>query len=88
VVAWANEQAALLRNSIERRIRKTPSLKTSRSDNDGWADAWDDAVAAASKETGKAYTEFPNTCPWIADEVLNQAFFPCIDQAPTNTTGG
>jgi len=76
------------RNSIERRIRKTPSLKASLADIDWWADAWDDAVAAASKETGKAYTEFPQTCPWIAEEVLDHQFFPGIQQDPSNTNGG
>ncbi|RKP52599.1 DUF29 domain-containing protein [Trinickia fusca] len=64
------------RNSIERRIRKTPSLKASLSDADWWADAWDDAVEAASKETGSSYVQFPETCPWPPEQVLDQGFFP------------
>jgi hypothetical protein len=64
------------RNSIDRRIRKTPSLKISLSDPDWWADAWGDAVVEASKETGLKYTSFPETCPWSADQVMNQVLFP------------
>ena len=64
------------RSSIDRRLRKTPSLKASLADTDWWADAWDDAVGEASKETGLAYTGFPETCPWSADKVLDQGFFP------------
>lgn len=64
------------RNSIERRMRKTPSLKASLADQDWWADAWDDAVEAASKETGMAYTAFPEVCPWSTNNVLDHSFFP------------
>jgi hypothetical protein len=64
------------RNSIERRIRKTPSLKASLNDPDWWADAWDDAVEAASKETGLSYTTFPETCPWSMEQTLDPTFFP------------
>ncbi|MEJ2769564.1 DUF29 domain-containing protein [Mycetohabitans sp. B46] len=68
------------RNSIARRIRKTPSLKASLADPDWWADAWDDAIEAASKETGLSYTTFPDVCPWTTDEVLDHAYFPAIEQ--------
>ncbi|MEO8408293.1 MAG: DUF29 domain-containing protein [Oxalobacteraceae bacterium] len=64
------------RNSIERRIRKTPSLKASLSDADWWADAWDDAVNAASKETGMAYTDFPDVCSWSQEQVMDHHFLP------------
>lgn len=64
------------RRSIERRIRKTPSLKASLSDADWWADAWDDAVEAASKETGMAYTEFPEVCPWSPEMVMDHGYLP------------
>ncbi|CBW74356.1 Hypothetical protein RBRH_01119 [Mycetohabitans rhizoxinica HKI 454] len=64
------------RNGIERRIRKTPSLKASLNDPDWWADAWDDAVEAASKETGLSYTTFPETCPWSMEQTLDPTFFP------------
>lgn len=68
------------RNSIERRIRRTPSLKTSLADPDWWADAWDDAVVEAAKETNLTYTEFPETCPWSAEDVMNQGFLPSAER--------
>lgn len=76
------------RNSIARRVQKTPSLKASLSDVDWWADAWDDAVEAASKETGMAYTEFPETCPWAEDQVLRQDFFPGDGDSPLSRVRG
>lgn len=68
------------RNSIERRIRRTPSLKASLADPDWWADAWDDAVEAATQETGLSYTAFPEVCPWSAEDVMNQSFLPSADK--------
>jgi hypothetical protein len=70
------------RNSIERRIRKTPSLKASLSDADWWADAWDDAVNAASKETGMAYTDFPDVCSWSQEQVMDHHFLPGQSNTP------
>ncbi|MCF7999461.1 MAG: DUF29 domain-containing protein [Methylovulum sp.] len=64
------------RNSINRRIRKTPSLKASLSDDDWWADAWDDAVAAAAQETGLAFAIFPKNCPWPMEQIMSEDFFP------------
>lgn len=64
------------RNSIRRRLRKTPSLKASLDDPDWRDDAWDDAVDAASKETGLAYTHFPKACPWPTHEILSDDWFP------------
>jgi len=64
------------RNSIDRRIHKTPSLKASLADDDWWADAWGDAVVEVSKETGMNYRSFPDTCPWSAEKVLDRAYFP------------
>lgn len=73
------------RNSVERRIRKTPSLQASLDDHDWWADAWDDAVESASKETGMAYTEFSQACPWNANEVMDHSFMPRA--APASRAG-
>jgi hypothetical protein len=64
------------RSSIERRLRKTPSLQASLQDKDWWADAWDDAIARASGETGLDYKLFPATCPWTAEQLMNREFFP------------
>lgn len=74
------------RNSIERRIRKTPSLKTSLDDADWWADAWDDALEATSKETGLSYKAFPEKCPWSAEAVMDQSFFPSSQENPSSNS--
>ncbi|MET0964528.1 MAG: DUF29 domain-containing protein [Noviherbaspirillum sp.] len=63
-------------NSIARRLRKTPSLQASFSDADWWADAWDDALAQASGETGIHYQGFPAQCPWTAAQLMSSEFFP------------
>jgi hypothetical protein len=62
------------RNSIERRLRRTPSLVDSLSDPDWWADAWDDALDAATRETG--IEDLPPTCPWEVGQVLDQDWMP------------
>jgi hypothetical protein len=56
------------------RIKKTPSLKTDLEDGEWWEVVWADAVNQASTETG--LVDFPETCPWTMDEILDQAFFP------------
>ena len=65
-----------LREGIDRRIKKTPSLKRSLSDEDWWADAWDDARTKASDETLIPFDRLPKTCPWTVEQVLHDEFFP------------
>ena len=62
------------RNSIERRLRRTPSLAYSLRDRDWWADAWDDALDSATRETG--IEDLPQTCPWQASQVLDESWLP------------
>lgn len=57
------------RTSIERRLRRTPSLVASLNDPDWWAYAWDDALDAATRETG--IPDLPHTCPWDSGLVLD-----------------
>lgn len=64
------------RSRIERRLRKTPSLKASLSDADWWADAWDDAMDEASKETGISRKTFPKNCSWTVEEILTDGWLP------------
>ena len=64
------------RERIERRIRKTPSLKSSLTDADWQADAWDDAVDDAIKETGIARKVFPKSCPWSIEQIMSHDFYP------------
>ncbi|MFB1487804.1 MULTISPECIES: DUF29 family protein [unclassified Thiocapsa] len=62
------------RAGIERRLRRTPGLARSLEDTDWWADAWDDALDAATRETGIA--DLPRTCPWTVGEVLDGDWLP------------
>jgi hypothetical protein len=64
------------RERIERRICKTPSLQASLTDADWQADAWDDAVDDAVKETGIARKVFPKNCPWTKEQIMSHDFFP------------
>lgn len=73
--SWADTINAQ-RNRIERRLRKTPSLKASIADPDWWADAWDDAIDDASKETGIARQTFQKTCPWTVEDILSSGWLP------------
>lgn len=70
------------RDSIERRIQKTPGLKSSLDDPDWWADAWGDAVIDASKETGLDNADFPEKCPWPLVEIMDHSFFPGTADTP------
>ncbi len=62
------------RNRIERRLSKTPSLRRCLQDPDWWADAWDDALDTATRETGLA--TLPTTCPWAPEQLLDQGWLP------------
>jgi hypothetical protein len=62
------------RNSLERRLRRTPSLGTSLRDPDWRADAWDDALDSATRDTG--IEDLPPQCPWSAEQVLDHAWLP------------
>jgi hypothetical protein len=66
------------RDSIERRVRKTPSLTASLADPDWWADAWGDAIALAAKETELDLSTIPRECPWVYSKVMDSDFFPRI----------
>ena len=68
------------RAGIERRLRRTPSLARSLEDPDWWADAWDDALDSATRETGIA--DLPRTCPWVAGEVLDGDWLPSGRDTP------
>jgi hypothetical protein len=62
------------RTSIHRRLHRTPSLAASLKDPDWWADAWDDALDAATRETEIA--DLPRSCPWDMGQVLDLDCLP------------
>jgi len=66
------------RGSIERRIKRTPSLKNSLSDTDWMMDAWGDAIAQASRETELDLSTMPKECPWSCAQLMADDFFPDV----------
>ena len=64
------------RTQVNRRIQKTPSFKHTLQDTEWWEDTWGDAITQARKETGIELTVFPESCPWTAEQILDQAFLP------------
>ncbi|SDY44381.1 protein of unknown function DUF29 [Allochromatium warmingii] len=62
------------RQSIERRLQRTPSLKHSLNESDWWEDVWADARALAIQETG--LTDFPPHCPWSLAAILDLQWLP------------
>lgn len=64
------------RGLIERRLKKTPSLKVAMVDREWLEDTWFDALAIASKETGIGLDKLPAFCIWTAEQILNQDYYP------------
>ncbi|MDP2904474.1 MAG: DUF29 domain-containing protein [Methylovulum sp.] len=64
------------RERIKRRLNKTPSLNHCLKDSEWWADAWDDARDATTKETGVSYEKFPEKCPWLVEDILSDNWVP------------
>lgn len=64
------------RERIKRCVRKTPSFKDCLKDEDWWADAWLDGRTGAEKETGIAFDQFSELCPWTAEQILADDWLP------------
>ena len=62
------------RSRIARELRRTPSLAASLRDPDWWADAWDEALDQATRET--RIRDLPRVCPWGAEQVLAEDWLP------------
>ncbi len=73
--SWYNT-AVLQRRMIERRLKRTPSLRTLLSDAEWLADVWDDARIQAVKETGLGLDAFPEACPWALAEMMLDGWMP------------
>jgi hypothetical protein len=58
------------------RLKQTPSLKKSLSDNDWQEAAWVSASSQAIQETGLDESVFPEFCTWTTEQILDQEFFP------------
>ena len=73
--SWCNT-ARVQRRMVERRLKRTPSLRPLLSDAEWIADVWDDAVIQAVKETGMGVDSFPETCPWPMAEMMLNGWMP------------
>jgi hypothetical protein len=57
-----------------RKLKRTPSLKTILRDPDWLEEIWEDAISAATAETG--LDAFPEHCPWEIPQVLDADWMP------------
>lgn len=64
------------RDAIERRLRKTPSLRPMLKDADWISDMWGDARQTAADEMGIGVSILPETCSWPMETVLSHDFHP------------
>ncbi|EAO8183342.1 DUF29 domain-containing protein [Salmonella enterica] len=62
------------RRKIERRLKKSPSLKHKLPDI--LEDAYGDAVIGAERETNIRRNVFPDNCPWTFEQLMNPDFYP------------
>ena len=64
------------RRAVERRLKKTPSLKSTLNDPEWWIDVWFDAKIMAEKETAINFEHFPDECPWVMSQVFSENWLP------------
>lgn len=62
------------RDRLNKRLRKTPSLKPAFAD--AIPEAYADAVILAAKETGLPQQTFPALCPYSESELLDDDYYP------------
>lgn len=62
------------RLKVQSLLKDNPSLKPQLSALIG--SAYESARIDASKETGIDETQFPETCPWTFEQIIDSGFFP------------
>ena len=62
------------RIELRRHLKYNPSLKSRLAD--AMADAYESACVEAAKETALEPEAFPDSCPWIYNEIIDDAFWP------------
>ena len=62
------------RRRIERHLRHNPSLRAKLPET--ILDAYGDALIEAARETGLDPSGFPQTCPWVFDDMMTPTFWP------------
>ncbi|OOF59709.1 DUF29 domain-containing protein [Rodentibacter myodis] len=64
------------RTRIERRLKRSPSLKSKLNSEEFLKDIWELAVLSAARETGLDESSFPETPSWTLTDILNPQFLP------------
>lgn len=64
------------RTRIEKRLKRSPSLKSKLNNEEFLQDIWELAVLSAARETGLDENSFPATSIWTLAEILNPQFLP------------
>jgi hypothetical protein len=67
------------RQKAANRIRETPGLTATLQEAEWWEGAWAEAVDIAAEETGLRHDEFPATCPWSFEQIMDVDFWPSPD---------
>jgi len=62
------------RQQIKKLFKISPSLK--RHIDDNISESYNDAVEYASIETGIPESDFPQTCPYSFEQILDKIFYP------------
>lgn len=62
------------RRKIERRLKKSPSLKSKLPEI--LEDAYGDAIIGAERETNIKRSVFPATSPWTFEQLISMDFYP------------
>ncbi len=65
---------AVQRKDVAYALKQAPSLKHKFDDAEWWDLVWSKAVAQAETETG--LENFPESCPWSFDLMMNPDFWP------------
>lgn len=73
VIAWANEQARLLRAGLfsQLDIEHIAELRNA----EWWELVWGDAARIAETETS-LLNLFPESCPWTFEQIMDPDFWP------------
>lgn len=64
------------RRAIERRLKRTPSLRVTLADLEWLADAWADGADAAAREMLIGRHLLPESCPWTVNDMLDPDWLP------------
>ncbi|QIW16539.1 hypothetical protein A4G20_09420 [Pasteurellaceae bacterium RH1A] len=67
------------RTRIEKRLKRSPSLKSRLYDEQFLPDIWELALISCARETGLDENTFPQTPIWSLEQILNPDFLPLLN---------